>query len=200
MRNVLVPSVIDPALPPAGSVAMDAAGATMGTTWSARMMVPARVRSDLREQMQRELDGVNGEMSHWDPDSALGRYNRAPAGSWHALPPRFLAVMTYALQVAEESAGAYDPFAGALVNLWGFGPTGRHDEAGFSAPTPDAIQVLLAQRAQQGPLFDREGGRLLQPGGVQLDLSSVAKGYAVDRLAWCLEQHGVRHYLVEIGG
>jgi thiamine biosynthesis lipoprotein len=139
-------------------------------------------------------------MSHWEAGSVLGRYNRAGAGSWHALPPRFLAVMEYALQVAADTGGAYDPFAGSLVNLWGFGPTGRHDETGFSAPAPGAVQAVLARRAQQHPQLDREGARLLQPGGVQLDLSSIAKGYAVDRLAWCLEQHGVRHYLVEIGG
>lgn len=200
MRNVLVPVAIDPTPPPAGSVLLDAAGSTMGTTWSARMMVPGGVRSNLGEQMQRELDGIVAEMSHWEPESVLGRYNRAPAGSWHRLPPRFLEVMGYALQVADESRGAYDPFAGRLVNLWGFGPTGRHDEAGFRAPTLDAVQSALAQRSRQDPQFDREGGRLQQPGGVQLDLSSVAKGYAVDRLAWCLEQHGVRHYVVEIGG
>ena len=200
MRNVLVPAAIDPALPPAGSVSMEAAGPTMGTRWSARMMVPAGVRSNLAQQMQRELDGIVAEMSHWEPGSVLGRYNRAPAGSWHALPPRFLDVMDYALQVSLDTGGAYDPFAGALVNLWGFGPTGRHDEAGFRPPTHEQIQAALARRAQQHPAFDRAGGRLLQPGGVQLDLSSVAKGYGVDRLAWCLEQHGVRHYVVEIGG
>ena len=200
MRHVLVPAAIDPAPPPAGSVPMDAAGTTMGTAWSARLMVPPGVRSRLDEQMGRELDGIVAEMSHWEPDSILGRYNRAPAGSWHALPPRFREVMEYALEVAGQSGGAYDPFAGALVNLWGFGPTGRHDEPGFGAPAPDAVQAVLAQRAGQRALFDRAGGRLLQPGGVQLDLSSIAKGYAVDRLAWCLEQHGVRHYLVEIGG
>ena len=172
----------------------------MGTCWSARMMVPAGVRSNLHEQMQRELDGIVGEMSHWEPDSNLGRYNRAGAGSWHDLPPRFLGVMEYALQVAEDTGGAYDPFAGSLVNLWGFGPTRRHDEAGFNAPAPGAVQAALARRALQRPQLDRAGARLLQPGGAQLDLSSIAKGYAVDRLAWCLEQHGVRHYLVEVGG
>ena len=200
MRNVLVPADIDPTLPPAGSVLTDAAGSTMGTRWSARMMVPAGVRSNLGGQLQGELDGIVAEMSHWEPGSVLGRYNRAPAGSWHALPPRFVEVMAYALQVSRDSGGAYDPFAGALVNLWGFGPTGRHDEAGFEPPSPGTVQAVLAERAGQHPEFDREGGRLLQPGGVQLDLSSIAKGYAVDRLAWCLEQHGVRHYVVEIGG
>jgi thiamine biosynthesis lipoprotein len=200
LRQVLVPLAIDPAPAPRGSVLLDAAGSTMGTNWSARLLVPPGVRSHLGEQMQRELDGLVGEMSHWEPDSVLGRYNRASAGSWHALPPRFAEVLDYALQVAAASGGAYDPFAGALVNLWGFGPARRYDQPGFHAPAPGAVQATLARRASLRPAFDRAGRRLLQPGGALLDLSSVAKGYAVDRLAWCLEQHGVRHYLVEIGG
>jgi thiamine biosynthesis lipoprotein len=48
--------------------------------------------------------------------------------------------------------------------------------------------------------LDRAGRRLLQPGGAVLDLSSIAKGYAVDRLARCLERRGLHHYLVEVGG
>jgi thiamine biosynthesis lipoprotein len=200
LRQVLVPLAIDPAPAPRGSVLLDAAGSTMGTRWSAHLLVPPGVRSNLGERMQRELDGIVGEMSHWEPDSVLGRYNRAPAGSWHALPPRFVDVLDYALQVAAASGGAYDPFAGALVNLWGFGPERRYDQPGFYAPAPAAVGATLARRGSLRPAFDPAGRRLLQPGGALLDLSSVAKGYAVDRLAWCLEQHGVGHYLVEIGG
>ena len=172
----------------------------MGTGWSAQWMAPAAVRSNLAQQMQTELDGINAEMSHWDAASILGCYNRAPAGSWHALPPRFAEVLAYALDVAEASGGAYDPFAGALVNLWGFGPERRYNEPAFYAPAPALVASVLTQRAALRPAFDRAAARLLQPGGALLDLSSVAKGYAVDRLAWCLEQQGVRHYLVEIGG
>ena len=198
--RILVPLVIDPAVVPGGSLLHEASGSTMGTSWSAQLMLPPGVRSNLGQQMQAELDGVNAEMSHWEPESTLGRYNRAPAGSWHALPPRFVEVLAYALEVAEESGGAYDPFSGALVNLWGFGAERRYNQAGFYAPAPRTVESVLAQRASLQPAFDRAGARLLQPGGALLDLSSVAKGYAVDRLAWCLEQHGVRHYLVEIGG
>jgi len=200
MRQVLVPLDINPSPPPAGSTLFDAAGSTMGTSWSARLMLPPGVRSKLGERMQAELDGIVDEMSHWLPDSVLGRYNRAPAGSWIAIPPRFAEVLDYAFGVFEASGGAYDPFAGALVNLWGFGPERRYDQAGFYAPAPDAVREVLARRAAARPAFDRAGSRLLQPGGALLDFSSVAKGYAVDRLAFCLEQHGVRHYVVEIGG
>jgi thiamine biosynthesis lipoprotein len=202
MRAVLVPLAIDLALPPAGSVLRKAAGRAMGTGWSAQMLVPPGVDAGggLEAALQRELDEIVVQMSHWEDDSLLSRYNRAPGGSWHALPPQFFDVADFALQVHEDTAGAYDPAAGALVALWGFGPVGRHDTAGFRAPCAPDVAAVLARRAAATPQLDRGKRRLLQPGGAILDLSSVAKGYGVDRLALCLERFGVRHYLVEVGG
>jgi thiamine biosynthesis lipoprotein len=200
MRAVLVPTDVDPGLPPAGSRLHAVHGASMGTDWSARLVLPPGFASDLQGALQQELDEIVAQMSHWDSGSLLSRYNRAPAGSWHALPPQFFAVMDYALSVSDEPGGAYDPAAGALVNLWGFGPAGRYDQAGFYAPARDAVDAVLTQRRTRQPLLDREGRRLLQPGGAILDLSSVAKGYAVDCLARRLEALDLQHYLVEVGG
>jgi thiamine biosynthesis lipoprotein len=208
VRQVLVPLEIDPSPPPPGSRPVALSGTSMGTDWSARLMLPADAQADLpgllRSALQAELDDIVAQMSHWDEDSLLARYNRAPAGSWHDLPPQFFEVMNYALGVYEASGGAYDPAAGLLVNLWGFGAVGRYDQAGFYAPLPAPVAEVLARCRAARPVLDRSGdgktGRLLQPGGAILDLSSVAKGYAVDRMALCLARHGVHHYLVEAGG
>jgi thiamine biosynthesis lipoprotein len=203
-RQVLVPLEIDPSPPPPGSRLEALSGTSMGTGWSARLMRTAGLAADLpgllRNALQAELDEIVAQMSHWEEDSLLSRYNRAPAGSWHALPPQFFEVMEYALGVHELSGGAYDPAAGLLVNLWGFGAAGRYDQAGFYAPLPAAIAEALARCRAARPVLDRTARRLLQPGGAILDLSSVAKGYAVDSMALCLERHGVHHYLVEAGG
>jgi len=201
MRDVLVPLEVDRALPPGGSTMYTASGTSMGTGWSARLMLPPGADGEAaRRALQAELDEIVAQMSHWEPDSLLSRYNAAPAGSWHALPPQFFEVADYALRVFEDSNGAYDPAGGALVNLWGFGPGRRYDQAGFHAPDAAAIGTALARRAAARPLLDRAGRRLLQPGGVLLDFSSVAKGYAVDCMARCLERRSVRHYVVEAGG
>jgi thiamine biosynthesis lipoprotein len=200
MRAVLVPLEIDPVPPAPGCLLHSLGGVSMGTDWSARMMLPPAVDADLGPALQRELDEIVAQMSHWDGSSLLSRYNRAPSGSWHALPPQFFAVMDYALSVREDTGGAYDPAAGSLVNLWGFGPTGRYDQAGFYAPAREVVAAVLAERQGRRPRLDREQRCLYQPGGAILDLSSVAKGYAVDCLAQRLEALGVRHYLVEVGG
>jgi FAD:protein FMN transferase len=203
-RAVLIPRAIDPVLPPAGSRLHTLAGTSMGTGWSARFMVPPTapdgLAGGLRRLLQAELDLVVAQMSHWEPDSLLSRFNAAPAGSWIDLPDAFHDVIDYALQVRDDTYGAYDPAAGALVNLWGFGPVRGYGQAGFYAPSEDDVAAVMARRGAARVELDRARRRLFQPGGALLDLSSVAKGHAVDRLALCLERHGLRHYVVEAGG
>ena len=201
MRRVLLPHHISDDPAPAGGAIRDFAGRSMGTSWSVRLVAaPAEALDHLQYGLQQQLDTIVAEMSHWEADSDLGRFNRAEAGSWQALPPAFFDVLSFAMEVARDSGGAYDPCAGALVNLWGFGPYGRFDQPAFTPPSRDEIAVARTQLAAAGVRLEREGRKALQPGGAQLDLSAVAKGYGVDRLAYYLKTQGVGHYLVEVGG
>ena len=198
MRRVLLPHVVSEEPAPAGGVIRDFGGRSMGTSWSVRLVcAPDDACAHIAQGLQQQLDAVVAEMSHWEDDSDLGRFNRAGAGSWQQLPPAFFDVLAFALDVARESGRAYDPCAGALVNLWGFGPHGRFGEPDFMPPPAAQISAALAL---QPALLDREGRRAWQPGGVQLDLSAVAKGYSVDRLAHFLKSQGYAHCLVEVGG
>jgi len=201
MRRVLLPHRMPEDPPPAGGVLRDFAGRSMGTSWSVRVVLAqGQDGTHLQQGLQRQLDAVVAEMSHWEADSDLGRFNRAPAGSWHALPPAFFDVLSYAMEVARASGGACDPCAGTLVNLWGFGPHGRFDQPDFVPPSAEAIAAARAELAARPVLLEREGRCALQPGGVQLDLSAVAKGYGVDRLSYYLKTQGLHHHLVEVGG
>ncbi|SFU76398.1 FAD:protein FMN transferase [Pseudoduganella namucuonensis] len=201
MRRVLLPHRLSDDPAPAGAI-QELRGASMGTSWSVRLAatLDAARLEELRAGLQAQLDAVVAEMSHWDPDSHLGRFNRAPAGTWHALPPAFHDVLAYAMEVGRLSGGAYDPCAGAIVDAWGFGPLDRHDQPGFTAPDAARVRALLAQRAASNVVLDTDGRRAFQPGGARLDLSAVAKGYGVDRLAHWLAARGHRHHLVEVGG
>ena len=204
MRRVLVPLSLSPGQPALGSAMHDVAGSTMGTSWSARTVLAPGAQmagsGAIGANLQRQLDIVVAQMSHWEPDSDLSRYNSAAAGTWRHFPSAFYKVFSYALQVAEASGGAYDPCAGALVNCWGFGARRRYDEAGFYAPDDSAIAAIMARRDRLRVQVDAAARKVLQPGGVEIDLSSVAKGYAVDQLSHSLEAQGIHHYLVEVGG
>ncbi len=174
----------------------------MGTTWSVSLVAAHDVSLEgCHRLIQRVLDGVVAQMSHWEHDSALGRYNLAPPGSFHVLSADFMGVLMYALSVARDSGGAFDPTAGAMVNAWGFGPSSRFDEFGFQAPSDEVLTGLLGQGQRWHDLVRDVAERcVVQPGGVQLDLSSVAKGFAVDQVAQALSASGLRHHLVEVGG
>jgi thiamine biosynthesis lipoprotein len=200
--RVLVPHALDARAPALGGHVHALAGRTMGTTWSVRLVGPRTLKPEpITQAIQSELDEVVAQMSPWERGSDITRFNRATAGSWQALPPAFFEVLQYGLTVARDSAGAYDPTAGALVDAWGFGPQGRHDEPGFEPPSPTAVAAARALSGWRRIELDAPTRRVRQPGGVRLDLSAIAKGYAVDRVARMLAQRfGFGDALIEVGG
>jgi thiamine biosynthesis lipoprotein len=166
----------------------------MGTSWSAKI-VGGEPQAALAISGQ-VLGQVIAEMSHWEPGSALSRLNRAPIGSWQHLPPALVTVLASAWQVAEASCGAFDPTIGALVDLWGFGPSGPR-----AAPPPgEAIEAAHAAAGLDAFELDPLLLRARRLRNARLDLSGIAKGHAVDALADAFEAAGHRDLLVEIGG
>lgn len=195
MTRVLVPQLAEPPARPIGGAVLALAGATMGTTWSVRLVAPPTADAQaLTAMAQRALDAVVREMSPWEPLSDLSRYNRAAGGSWTPLPPAFAQVLRCALQIAEAAGGAFDPTLGALVDLWGFG------SRPFSGAPPGADDVAKAREAAGWRRLVLDDDSLFQPGGLRLDLNGIAKGFAVDQVAAALDRAGVRSYLVEVGG
>lgn len=199
MTRVLVPLAVSPSH--AGSdrqaVVDQFHGATMGTSWSARVVRPEGLAPDaIRPAIANALDEVVWQMSHWDPDSQLSRFNNAAAGEWRDLPHGFNTVLRAALEAAEMTRGAFDPAIGPLVDLWGFGPA----PARTSPPLPDEIAAARTRSGWRRIDHEPGQGRARQPGGARLDFSGIAKGFAVDCAAHALERLGVRHFLVEVGG
>ncbi|MES2933452.1 MAG: FAD:protein FMN transferase [Pseudomonadota bacterium] len=201
MHRILIPSNVSADLPPLGASLSQFNGLSMGTSWSVSLIARAGMDAQpLQASIQRQLDDVVAQMSHWEADSNLGRFNLASAGTLHPLPENFFNVLAYGITVAQHSGGAYNPLAGALVNCWGFGPHARHDEAGFAIPSADAILAARNKCDWRDLQLDHPTRSVRQPGGALLDFSSIAKGYAVDAVAQYLEAQGIGHYLVELGG
>ncbi len=170
-------------------------GPTMGVDWTVKALAPAGFDiSVARQAVQGALDAVVAQMSPWEAASHISRFNRATAGAGTYLPAAFSHVLERALHWARLSDGAFDPTVGRLVDLWGFGPPGA-----VAAPPSDRA-ITHALNACGWDRLALDDGRLVQPGGLALDLSGIAKGFGVDEAAAVLRRLGLRDHLVEIGG
>jgi len=98
---VLVPREVAAPVATTGAAVHELRGKTMGTTWSVKVAVGASGSPPaMHARIQRCLDDIVAQMSPWEPDSDISRFNRAPAGSWHVLPADFFHVLAYALRAA----------------------------------------------------------------------------------------------------
>lgn len=175
---------------------IDLDGETMGTRWRVRLALPAGTEpATIQRAVQTRLDGIVAQMSHWEPSSLLCSFNSAENGSWTHLPSDFAQVVACALRIAEASDGAFDPAGGRLTDAWGLGPRKT-----MTPPSKTDLDEALAHSGWLQLAFDAETNRLRQPGGIWLDLSGIAKGFAADAVALTLSGFYIYHALIEVGG
>lgn len=173
-------------------------GDTMGTTYHITLVAnPAEVDSAvLKQKIDARLLGINQSMSTYIPDSELMQLNAAALEQPVPVSAELFEVLQISREVYELSAGRFDITVGPLVDLWGFGP---------SVATHQVPETALIDAARQRVGFDqvdldREQRTLLRHKAVSMDLSAVAKGYAVDKIADLIAAEGFSRYMVEIGG
>ncbi len=168
----------------------------MGTSWQVSVLLPSASDGPaLQQEIAGILERIEASMSHFREDSELCRFSRLAAGERLTLSDEFAWVLRGALRVAGASDGAFDPTLGQQIEAWGFGAGPRVGDAGFCLP-PAAVP---SGAAWQALLLDEDNG-LRQPGGVNLNLSAIAKGFAVDAVSDWLSRKGYAHHLTEVGG
>lgn len=174
-------------------------GKTMGTSWSV-IFLPETADTDsaaLKQRLQYRLDQINSLMSTYDPKSELSLFNNQVSSNWFTISEDTARVIELSQEISNLSNGAFDISVGPLVELWGFGAS----ERGAKIPTDEQVNKTLARIGYKNIQVRREPPAISkQIPELQIDLSAVAKGYAVDALAQILEQQGISNYLLEIGG
>ncbi len=106
-------------------------------------------------------------------------------------------VIAHAMEIGELTDGALDVTVGPLVEAWGFGPVNEM----VKPPSPAEIEGLLGATGHRHLQLDTQGPTLskLNP-DLRIDLSAVAKGYAIDRVASALSASDYDRFMVEVGG
>ncbi|MCF6265715.1 MAG: FAD:protein FMN transferase [Desulfuromusa sp.] len=175
-------------------------GTTMGTSYHIKLAPITTQRINLpslKEQISSRLDGIDRRMSTYKKDSEVSRFNQQSSKDWMPISTETMSVISVAQEISHLSHGSFDITVGKLVNLWGFGPTMSID----AVPDANAIQTLLSKSG-----YRKLELRKTQPairktdGAISIDLSAIAKGYAVDAIARLLMDNQINNFLVEIGG
>lgn len=172
----------------------------MGTTFTVTVVgepLSVETAEHLRGAIDARLTSLNAMMSTYDPKSELSRFNALTSSEWFQVSRDTVTVFLRAREISEATDGAFDVTVGPLVDAWGFGPAGPSP-----IPPSDAeIERLLASVDFTQVEIDEAVPAIRKTGAdVRSDLSAVAKGYAVDRLADLLDAEGHDSYLIEIGG
>ncbi|MGB2532661.1 MAG: FAD:protein FMN transferase [Porticoccaceae bacterium] len=166
----------------------------MGTTYSITVVADQLPPDDLSQQIDRLLSKVDRSMSTYKDESEISRFNRLSVGQTQKISSEFAEVVRISQKIWHQSNGAFDPTIGPLVDLWGFGPVDREGQV----PSSESIEQVLSNVGFESIVLEDLTLSKLAP--VALDVSAVAKGYAVDLVANHLEMLALPDYLVEIGG
>lgn len=176
---------------------MTFSGSTMGTTYSVTLYTkdPRHNKDEIKRKVDIVLERVNAQMSTYDPESELSKFNQFKSTEPVVISRDLERVISRALEIAEQTNGALDVTVGPLVNLWGFGPKARTEKE----PTEEELQAVR-QRIGYEKLHVKNHQLVKDAPKMYVDLSTIAKGYGVDRVGHLLDQLRIKQYLVEIGG
>ncbi len=180
------------------AVVQELSGQTMGTSWHVQVVHRARDNKldETGTAITTALEHLDkGIFSTYAADSELSRLNATAVGKPLAVSRELLEVLLLARTINKQSFGTFDITVGALVNLWGFGP-----QPSTGVPDDKAIAAALKHLGADQYEIDARASTVTRTADITIDLSAIAKGYAVDRIAELLQAAGYTSYLVEIGG
>ncbi len=174
------------------------AGPAMGTTYRVTFVadISGMTRGEVHRDVEAVLARIDRAASTWRDDSDASRFNRAAANEWVAVAADLLTLVETAHNIHEQSDGAFDITVGPLVQLW---------SGGALEPSADMIAAArgrVGMRLVESRPATTEAGAALRKSqaGVEIDLSGIAPGYAVDCIGERLLELGSPAHLVELGG
>ncbi|MFP6775644.1 MAG: FAD:protein FMN transferase [PS1 clade bacterium] len=167
-------------------------GKTMGTTYSVKVVSGSELRVT-KEEIDERLKEINKVFSNWDPYSELSLLDSEPVNEWVQASDELIFVLNESKKIMHKTAGAFDPGIGRVIDVWGFGPRRVYE-------MPDRNEIEDAVRLSSLTNLVIGNTKIKKTVDIHINLSAIAKGYAVDEIAELLKRKGITDFLVEIGG
>ncbi len=175
-------------------------GKTMGTTYN--ITYENIINKNLKGEIDSFLVDFNKSLSTYDPNSTISKFNSSVGTFCYSLTEDkyLLESLSKALQISEETDGAFDPTVMPLVNYWGFGYKEKKMVEKPNQNTIDSLLNLVGYK-KIGVLNINDSICISRDvPNMSIDLSASAKGHGVDVVAALLSKYGITNYMVEIGG
>ena len=175
-------------------------GVAIGTTYEVKVVSTGfgeEAEEALARGIKTEIDHVDKLMSRFRDDSEISGFNRHRSVEPFDMSDDAISLLKKAHKISELTDGAFDTTVGPLVRLWGF-----HTKKSLQCePDPAAIEREKARVGYRLLDIDAKRDRFSKKRvDVELDLSGVAKGHAVDMVAIAVMKLGYENFMVEIGG
>jgi len=171
------------------------AGPAQGSTFHISYWSTQSVNhQQLEQQIQQELDRIDVVMSNYRPDSTIEKFNQQQTTEAQTVGAELVSLVEEARKVYTESSGCYDLTVKPLFDLWGF----KADK--FNQPTAEQLQQTMQLIGMNKVLATNTTQLQKQNPNIRIDVSSIAQGYTVDKLADVLRHAGIDNFLVEVGG
>ena len=145
----------------------------------------------LLDEAETLIGSLEEQVSVTDEHSDIYAIDHTGSGS---LSGNAAELMAQALELCRRTGGALDISVYPIVRAWGF-TTGS-----YQVPDEETIQSLLPLVDYTQIQYDAATGVVTLPEGMEIDLGSVAKGYAGQLAAQMLREHGVQSALLNLGG
>ena len=152
---------------------------------------------ELKDSIELILEEINSEMSTYLPNSSLSRINQNQTIEWQTISSDLYEVIEEALSIGILSNGGFDITIGPLVNLWGFGVD---EKSGVRPSDNEILQTMANTGFHNIQLSSNPYSIKKEKEELYVDLSGIAKGYAVDKITNYLNSINISNYMVEIGG
>ncbi len=172
-------------------------GQTMGSYYAIVIDSPGAADGDqIQAEVEKRLAEITQQMSNWDDESEISRFNRSTSVDWIPVGKDFATVVTEAKRLHTATEGAIDITVTPLIDAWGFGKTKQR-----VIPTDAQIQEALKRVSMRHVDVRMEPPAIRKSlPQVMLNVSSLAPGYATDEVCGILNARGLKSHVVDVGG
>ncbi len=140
-----------------------------------------------------EIERLETLLSFWTEDSEIAKINSSAGEGPVAVSPATLEIVERSIYISEKTGGAFDPTVGPVIRLWDFRKQKRPTDEQIKEALPLVDYRTIEANSAKGTVY-------LKDDRMSFDTGGIAKGFAADRAAGVLKEHGIGGALVSIAG